>query len=301
MNFSFLSPYFLIGLAALALPVIAHLISRKSGAVKKFPAITFLLASRGDSAVRSRLKDMLLLLLRALVIALLVLVFARPSLFSFAPAGVEGPRSIAVVVDNSFSMGWGGRFDKAVKMARDTISSLPDGSFAIVAPLVAKPGERLSPSSDMAGLRQEAGEIKLSATYADNEKRLADVYAALSDSPPEKKEVMFLTDMQKNGWRETPAPGGWLRVVDVTGGEASPNRAVSSASASRGKDGTTLEVGVSNFSPKRPATFLRGEHFNGHDVNAHLDVGPRRKGRKGIHAPSGRRCSRARPRNGKHR
>ena len=285
MNFSFLSPYFLIGLAALALPVIAHLISRKSGAVKKFPAITFLLASRGDSAVRSRLKDILLLLLRALVIALLVLVFARPSLFSFAPAGVEGPRSIAVVVDNSFSMGWGGRFDKAVRMARDTISSLPDGSFAIVAPLVAKPGERLSPSSDMAGLRQEAGEIKLSATYADNEKRLADVYAALSDSPPEKKEVLFLTDMQKNGWRETPAPRDWLRVVDVTDGEASPNRAVSSASASRGKDGTTLEIGVSNFSPEEARDILARVGLDGHEVNAHLDVGPGEKAVKEFTLP----------------
>ena len=277
MNFSFLSPYFLIGLAALALPVIAHLISRKSGAVKKFPAITFLLASRGDSAVRSKLKDFLLLLLRALVIALLVLVFARPSLFSFAPAGGEEPRSIAVVVDNSFSMGYGGRFDKAVKMARDTISSLPDGSFAIVAPLVPKPGERLSPSSDVPGLRQAMGEMKLSATYADNEKRLAEVYAALSDSPPEKKEVLFLTDMQKNGWRESPAPRDWLRVVDVTGGEGSPNRAVSSASASRGKDGTTLEVGVSNFSPEEARDFLVRVSLDGREVNAHFDVKPGEK------------------------
>ncbi|HML94681.1 MAG TPA: BatA domain-containing protein [Thermodesulfobacteriota bacterium] len=274
MNFSFLSPYFLIGLAALALPVIAHLISRKSGAVKKFPAITFLLASRGDSAVRSRLKDFLLLLLRALVIALLVLVFARPALFSFAPAGVEGPRSIAVVVDNSFSMGYGGRFDKAVKTARDTISSLPDGSFAIVAPLVAKPGERLSPSSDMAGLRQAAGDIKLTATYADNEKRLSEVYAALSDSPPEKKEVIFLTDMQKNGWRESPAPRDWLRVVDITGGESSPNRAVTSASAGRGKDVTAFEIAVSNFSPEEVSDLLASVGLDGREVNAHLDVGP---------------------------
>jgi hypothetical protein len=274
LNFSFLSPFFLIGLAALALPVIAHLISRKSGAVKKFPAVTFLLASRGDSAVRSRLKDFFLLLLRALVIALLVLVFARPSLFSMAPAGDEGPRSLAVVVDNSFSMGYGGRFDSAVKTASDMVSSLPDGSFAIVAPLVSKPGERLVPSRDRAVLRRAAGGIELSATYADNEKRLSEAYAALSDSPPEKKEVVFLTDMQKNGWGDSPAPRDWLRVVDVTEGEESPNRAVTEASAQRGKDETTLEIGVSNFSPDEAHELLARVSLDGHEVNGYFDLKP---------------------------
>jgi len=274
LNFSFLSPFFLIGLAALALPVIAHLISRKSGAVKKFPAVTFLLASRGDSAVRSRLKDFLLLLLRALVIALLVLVFARPSLFSFAPAGDEGPRSVAVVVDNSFSMGYGDHFGSAVKTARDMVSSLPDGSFAIVAPLVPKPGERLTPSRDRAELRRAANEIGLSATWADNEKRLSEAYAALSDSPPEKKEVVFLTDMQKNGWREAPAPRDWLRVVDVTEGEEASNRAVTEASAQRGKDETTIEVGVSNFSPDESRELLASVSLDGRDVNGYFDLKP---------------------------
>lgn len=277
MNFSFLSPFFLIGLAALALPVIAHLISRKSGAVKKFPAVTFLLASRGDSAVRSRLKDFLLLLLRALVIALLVLVFARPSLFSMAPAGDEGPRSLAVVVDNSFSMGYGGRFDSAVKTASDMVSSLPDGSFAIVAPLVPKPGERLSPSRDRAGLRRAADEIELTATYADNEKRLSEAYAALSDSPPEKKEVVFLTDMQKNGWGDSPAPRDWLRVVDVTRGEESPNRAVTEASAQQGKDETTLDIGVSNFSPAEARELLARVSIDGREVNGYFDIEPHEK------------------------
>ncbi len=277
MNFSFLSPFFLIGFAALALPVIAHLISRKSGAVKKFPAVTFLLASRGDSAVRSRLKDFLLLLLRALVIALLVLVFARPSLFSMAPAGDESPRSLAVVVDNSFSMGYSGRFDSAVKTASGMVSSLPDGSFAIVAPLVSKPGERLIPSRDRAELRRAAGGIELSATYADNEKRLSEAYAALSDSPPEKKEVVFLTDMQRNGWGDSPAPRDWLRVVDVTEGEESPNRAVTEASAQRGKDETTLEIGVSNFSPDEARELLARVSLDGHEVNGYFDLKPHEK------------------------
>jgi len=277
LNFSFLSPFFLIGFAALALPVIAHLISRKSGAVKKFPAVTFLLASRGDSAVRSRLKDFLLLLLRALVIALLVLVFARPSLFSMAPAGDESPRSLAVVVDNSFSMGYSGRFDSAVKTASGMVSSLPDGSFAIVAPLVSKPGERLIPSRDRAELRRAAGGIELSATYADNEKRLSEAYAALSDSPPEKKEVVFLTDMQRNGWGDSPAPRDWLRVVDVTEGEESPNRAVTEASAQRGKDETTLEIGVSNFSPDEARELLARVSLDGHEVNGYFDLKPHEK------------------------
>jgi hypothetical protein len=175
LNFSFLSPYFLIGLAAVALPVIAHLISRKSGMKKLFPAVRFLAASRGDSAARSRLRDLLLLLLRALIVVLVVLVFARPSTFSFAPVGEQGPRTVAVVVDNSFSMGHDGNFEKAKERALDIIEALPDGSFALAVSLVGGDGAGLEPTSDMGELKSDVKNIKLSNSFSDNEKKLEQI------------------------------------------------------------------------------------------------------------------------------
>ncbi|MEW6144185.1 MAG: BatA and WFA domain-containing protein [Thermodesulfobacteriota bacterium] len=273
MNFSFLNPLFLIGIAAVALPVIAHLISRKSGAVKKFPAVRFLIASQGDASARSRLKDLLLLLLRACVIVLLVLVFAKPALFSFAPAGSVEPQALAVIVDNSFSMGYGDNFGRARQIASELIETLPDGSFAVVAPLVAGGEGRLAPSGDKQSLREGLGAVKLSSTFADNEKRLAEAWSALESAPGGSKEVVFITDLQKNGWQNEKIDRDWLRIIDVSG-EAPSNRAVTGAETGYGKDSVTIGVSVSNFSDRPEESLLATLSAAGEELSAYLDIPP---------------------------
>jgi hypothetical protein len=136
LNLSFLSPLFLIGLGALALPIIAHLISRKSGVKKSFPAVKFLISSQGDLATRSKIKDIILLILRALILVLIVLVFAKPAVFSFSTVQENTPKSLAIVIDNSLSMGYDDNFSRALRKAQDLIDSLPEGSFALISPLV---------------------------------------------------------------------------------------------------------------------------------------------------------------------
>ncbi len=274
MNFSFLNPLFLIGIAAVALPVIAHLISRKSGVVKKFPAVRFLIASRGDASARSRLKDLLLLLLRALVIVLLVLVFAKPALFTFAPAGSVGPRMLAIIVDNSFSMGYGGNFERAIDKASELIETLPDGSFGLAAPLVALGEGRLSPADGREALRNELRGIKISNTFTDNEKRLEDALAALEGAPGQTKEVVFITDLQKNGWHGGKTAGDWLRIIDVSEEAYPANRAVTGIDAGYGKDAVTLGLSVSNFSDKPQEQLLATVSAGGEDLSAYLDIPP---------------------------
>ena len=274
LNFSFLNPLFLIGLAAVALPVIAHLISRKSGITKKFPAVRFLIASQGDASARSRLKDLLLLLLRALVIVLLVLVFAKPALFSFAPAGASDPKSLAIVVDNSFSMGYGDNFGLAKEKAAELIDTLPDGSFALVAPLVTTEGVRLSPSGDKEALRDALGEIKISGSFTRNEKRLEEALGALDGTPGSAKEVVFITDMQKNGWTGEDAGKDWLSLIDVSPGLSPANRAVTSTDTAYGKDSVTLRLSVSNFSDKPEVSLLATAALGGEELSTYLDIPP---------------------------
>ena len=274
MNFSFLNPLFLIGIAAVALPVIAHLISRKSGVVKKFPAVRFLIASRGDASARSRLKDLLLLLLRALVIVLLVLVFAKPALFSFAPAGSGGPKALAIIVDNSFSMGYGDNLERAREKASELIETLPDGSFGIVAPLVAGEEGRLSPSSGEEALRDGLSGIKISSTFTDNEKRLEEAFSALEGVPGQTKKVVFITDLQKNGWQNEKADRDWLDIIDVSKEAAPANHAVTGIDASYGKDAVTLGLSVSNFSDKPEEQLLATMSAGGEELSAYLDIPP---------------------------
>jgi len=92
----------LLGLGALAVPVIIHLIARHKYPVRDFPSLYLLRYERRDNAFARRLIDPLQLLLRLLVLALLVLAMAR--LFSPSDSGEPAPRNLVVVIDTSASM-----------------------------------------------------------------------------------------------------------------------------------------------------------------------------------------------------
>ena len=77
---SFLTPLFLLGLAALAVPVLIHLTQKERKSVVQFPSLMFLRKIPYESVQRRRIRDWLLLALRLAAIALIVTAFARPFL-----------------------------------------------------------------------------------------------------------------------------------------------------------------------------------------------------------------------------
>ena len=77
---SFLTPLFLLGLAALAVPVLIHLTQRERKSVVEFPSLMFLRKIPYESVQRRRIRDWLLLAMRLAAIALIVMAFARPFL-----------------------------------------------------------------------------------------------------------------------------------------------------------------------------------------------------------------------------
>ncbi len=121
---SFLAPFFLLGAAAIAAPILFHLIRRTSKEKQPFSSLMFLQPSPPRVTKRSRLENLLLLLLRCLVLALLALGFARP----FIPRPVEvnndpnAGRKIVVMVDASASMRREGVWDGAVKKAQEILN-----------------------------------------------------------------------------------------------------------------------------------------------------------------------------------
>ena len=82
---AFLAPLFLAGLAALALPVLLHLRKNRPKETVAFSSLMFFEDHPPITKRRSRLQDILLLVLRCVALALLVLAFARP----FFPAKIE--------------------------------------------------------------------------------------------------------------------------------------------------------------------------------------------------------------------
>src|SRR5687768_17701168 len=102
----FLAPLYVAGLLAVALPVIFHLIRRTPHGRQEFGSLMFLSPSPPRLTRRSRLTNIILLLLRAAALALLALAFARPFFQrneDLSTSRAAGKR-VAVLVDTSASM-----------------------------------------------------------------------------------------------------------------------------------------------------------------------------------------------------
>ena len=121
---SFLTPLFLLGLAALAVPVLIHLTQKERKSVVQFPSLMFLRKIPYESVQRRRIRDWLLLALRLAAIALIVTAFARPFLRgSSLAAAPGGARDIVVLLDRSYSMGYADSWSRAQRAAAQAIDS----------------------------------------------------------------------------------------------------------------------------------------------------------------------------------
>ena len=118
---SLLFPLYALGALALAAPIIFHLFQRKPHGQQEFSSLMFLQATPPKLTRRSKLSDLLLLLLRGLALLLLAAAFARPFLRSTTLLDLDAPiRSIALLVDTSASLRRDGLWDEQ-KKAIDTV------------------------------------------------------------------------------------------------------------------------------------------------------------------------------------
>ena len=96
-----LNPLWLLLGAAVAVPLILHLLQRHQGPRVIFPAVRYLRRAEREHARRIKLRQLLLLLLRVAALLLLAFAAARPFLRS---AGVSHePTAAVIILDNSMS------------------------------------------------------------------------------------------------------------------------------------------------------------------------------------------------------
>lgn len=100
----FLYPTFLWALAALAIPVIIHLFYFRRFRKVYFSNVKFLKEVKEETSMRSRLRNLLVLLTRLLALAALIFAFAQPFLPKNDQALTKGQKAVSVYLDNSFSM-----------------------------------------------------------------------------------------------------------------------------------------------------------------------------------------------------
>jgi len=120
----FLSPWFLVALGGVAVPVIIHLIHRRKVRQVRFSSVMLLDEIVRRYRSRHRIQEWLVLCLRCFAVGAVALGLARPALRSSAPLGPDC--ACAILLDDTYSMaardGGQSRFERAVAYAKEVLS-----------------------------------------------------------------------------------------------------------------------------------------------------------------------------------
>jgi len=252
---SFLAPLFLLGLAALAIPVLVHLTQRERKSVIEFPSLMFLKKIPYESVQKRRIRDWLLLALRLAALALIVSAFARPFLRgSDVAAAPGGARDIVVLLDRSYSMGYGDSWARAQRVAAESIASATaaDRISVVLFADSAEVALRSTPDRSRAVAEINAASPGPGATKYGPALKLAG--SLLAESMLPRKEVIVVSDFQRSGWQPDDTlrlPGGTVVTTAVVEGATGPNLALTPTTLLRTRDAgqperVTVTAGVLN-------------------------------------------------------
>jgi hypothetical protein len=253
---SFLAPLFFAGLAAIAVPILVHLIQRERKDVIEFPSLMFIRRIPYQSVERRRIHNWLLLLMRVAAMALIIAAFSRP-FFRVNPvkaaSATTGAREVVILLDRSASMGYGDHWARAQAEARKVIGSLGGADKGTLVLFDSRPEETVRSTPDRSQLERAVNDAKITARSTKYAGALRLAQSLLTRSTLPRKEAVLITDFQKSGWErqeEIHLPeGASITPVSVADMETL-NLAVSSIALQRGsfsgQERVTITAGVTN-------------------------------------------------------
>ena len=216
---TFLNAILLGGLAAASIPVLIHLFNRNRFRTVKWGAMHLLDSAIKINKRRLKLEQLLLLLLRCCIPAVLALLMARPVLSGFESLVGAAKTSLVIVLDNSYSMEYGGaasgNFHQAKEAAGKIIDDLGRGSDVSVV-LMAGGVSTLfdSPSFDLGRVSKETLGLDAGFGSASVPESLETGAGILAKMQHPYREMVVLSDFQKVSWSETEAPAR-ARVAEL--------------------------------------------------------------------------------------
>ncbi len=223
MDLAFLNLTFLFGALGAAVPLVLHLVRRQRAGIHVFSMVRFLISSQRAIVRQQRFRRILLLLLRMAACAILAVIFARPFLRDQDETVFAGtqPEAVSILVDTSYSMGYGNRIALAKRRAAEILNELQTGdqvallTFAVQARVVREIGPN---QAELPILLDTQVNATFQATDYVEALRAAD--DQLSGSDFDHRTVYLVSDFQQSGWN--PRSGGWrlspgvqLRMIDV--------------------------------------------------------------------------------------
>lgn len=253
---SFGAPIMLLGLLAVAAPIVIHLINRQRAARVRFPAMAFLLASQKKLARRLKLKQLALLATRIAFFLLLPLAMAQPSFLCGGEAETTDgrlPASVVFVIDDSGSMSHplrgGDVYAAAVALAESRVRDLRSWDQAALVFTSSTAIDAVGDLTDDRGTVLDAlGDHTPRYAGSDIRAALAAARDIQETSRLPVRRTVLITDHAAIGWPdaadELPSSGlGRLEVIRL-GPEAPTNVAVTDVSYERSASGAAGEYAV---------------------------------------------------------
>ena len=242
MPFWFFNALMLLGLIAVAIPPIIHLLTRKRFDIVDWAAMRFLQVSE-KTRRKIFLEELILMLLRMALIGVFVLALAAPYITSrlFARWGSRGNRDIVLIFDGSYSMGYSAGDPSAHEKAKDWALNFLDQMAPGDSVAILQAKQQVVPV--LSSLNTDPNQVRTAIQNLAPPRGGVDMPAAvqaaaqiLAASQRAQREIIVLTDGQKFGWADDASLLRWeLLAHRITGEGAFKSR-----------------IWVANMDPKRP-------------------------------------------------
>jgi hypothetical protein len=213
---SFLSPLFLIGAVAAAVPILLHLLKREPELRVRFAAVRLLARAPVERTQHRRIRELLLLALRVVALVLIALAFARPFL---AASDEESAAVTVVALDTSLSMSAPGQFERARELARNAIAAAPSAHLVGLVTFTETAHVESTPSADRAVATAALDRVAAGFGGTRYRSAVASAVELLNGYGKGRGTIVIVTDLQESGWDADDRPAipseARLEVLDV--------------------------------------------------------------------------------------
>jgi hypothetical protein len=219
----------LFGLAAMAIPILIHILNRRRARRVEWGAMQFLRDSLAARNRRILVEELALMALRCLLLGALAFALSRPFIRgNWLPADSAGAQDVAIVIDGSLSMdlGVGGKsnFQRALEEARQAAGACRRGdavSLVLAGPVCQSVIP--SPISDRQAINAALDELTPVGGSMSAVDALQAAVGTLTGGVNPGKKIVLITDGQRLGWRPEQQQS-WSLLAEAAG--ALPTRPV---------------------------------------------------------------------------
>ncbi|MEM9020640.1 MAG: BatA domain-containing protein [Planctomycetota bacterium] len=253
---TFLNLALLGGVLAFNVPLVIHLLSKSRYKQIDWGAMFLIEQVIRQNRRRIKLEQLIMLLVRCAIPALLALAFAQPILNGWRNLVGDQPGAAVVLLDSSYSMqarsggsdGGGGlsRYEVATDQARQLITTLPGGSEAGAVrvgggyrPVVGT----LTPERDR--LAGKLNDLEADLPAADGHDALRRGVEQLSTGDLAKRDVVLISDFQRASWSRDSGAERQRLVELVESLPVQPALTLMPVGGEIGRNAAVMSVGLS--------------------------------------------------------